>query len=99
MTPLAMTGESGTARLRETHFGTSTGFPPWMATWKAMMLPSRASPWLRSNFTSFDGGPHIGKYTHRSLRALTNVDGAPHTPIDAYDRSSLPALIEKFGVR
>src|SRR5688500_9661452 len=99
MTPLANTGESGTARFRETHFGTSTGVSPWSTTWNAMMLPSRASPCLRSNFTSFDEGPHIGKYTHRSLRAFTNVEGAPHTPIDAYDNSSLPALIENSGVR
>ena len=94
-----MTGESGTARLRETHFGTSTGLSPSSTTWNAMMLPSRASPLLRSNFASFDGGPHIGKYTQRSFLAFTNVAGAPQTPIDAYDNSSLPALIENIGVR
>src|SRR5688572_7959488 len=99
MTPLAKTGESGTAKFLETHFGTSTGLSPSSTTWNAMMLPSRASPCVRSNLISFDGGPHIGKYTQRSLRPFTTVEGAPHTPIDAYDSSSLPALIENSGVR
>ena len=64
-----------------------------------MMLPCGASPLACSKVTVFDGGPHIGRYTQRSFLALTAVAGAPHTPVEAYDISSLPALSEKSAVR
>ena len=63
------------------------------------MLPSAAAPFVLENDADLDGGPHMGKYTHRSFRAFTKVAGAPQTPIDAYYSSSLPAFSEKSGVR
>ena len=86
-------------RSRDTHFGTSLAESPSSTTWNAMMLPCVASPLVRAKVTLFEGGPHIGRYTQRSFLALTMVAGAPHTPVEAYDISSLPALSEKSAVR
>ena len=54
-----------------------------MESCSAMMLPSGASPFVRLNLASFDGGPHIGMKIQRWFRASSMVAGAPQMPFAA----------------